>query len=753
MYIQRIQFENELDERNQVAVILNEALMQLPNVDLFKLYLDHVRRALPLINDTTGQNRAEIVKAFELTLEHVGIDPDSGNLWREYIDFLKDGPGNIGGQSWQDLQKVDLLRKAYQRAIKLPHSEFVRLWKEYETFEMNLHKATGRKHIQEQSPHYMQARTAKMQLDQKIEGLDRKSLPKLPPIYGFAGEDEFGEQVEKWRSWIAWESEEDPLVYKGSEDEMWRKRVLYIYKQATMTLCFYPEIWFEAASWCFSQGIDSLILEGEQFLERGIKINPESVLLAMTKADRVESSLESGNTDEVLIRNGKKLDEPYEAVHSALYALRSKALEKDKRAVAQIQEHFASLPPEDGPMQNQTDDDDEDDSTDKPQTREEQMKAQIDAVKQASTAHMDLIKRTISYVWVAKMRAFRRVQGQGKPPKKGAAADNVVKGFRGIFGEARPRGPLSSDVYIASALMEWQCYRDPSAVKIFERGMKLFPTDESFILEYIKHLIGIGDITNARVVFESTLPRITGAAEVSEEQKRERCRPLIAYMHDFESKYGDLAQIHKIEKRMAELYPDEPEINRFALRFSLPTFDAMSAQLMLSPTQARPKPTEPYLPTVGAPPLRSIEGPSSPRATGPMGGPEILLGPNGPYVASPKRPLEDSDNDGPARKFMRGESPLKGAAGARMVSQTTGGKGGFATKTFVPTNTQPGPPPASLPPPLPPQIDAILRILPNPSAYNSVRFDGAKLAALAQSVNVEQKKQLLQQGVLQLSRR
>lgn len=761
--MRRIRWENELGETHQVAAILQKVLMQLPNVDMWKLYMDHVRRALPLVSDASGQHRVEIIKAFELTVDNVGIDPEAGQLWRDYIDFVKDGPGTIGGQTWQDLQKVDLVRKAYQRAIKLPHSEFIKIWKEYEQFEMNLHKGTGRKQIQEQSPHYMQARTARAQLEHKIEGLDRKSLPRLPPLYGCAGEDEFGDQVEKWRAWIAWERDEDPLVYKGSEDELWRKRVLYVYKQATMSLCFYPQIWYEAASWCFAQGIESLATEGEQFLESGINNNPESVLLAMYRADRIESSLQPGNTDEVLIQNGEKLEKPYEAVHAALYSLRAKAKEKDERTIAEIKQYYASLPPEEEPAQTQEDDDDDDDddsAAEKPKTRAEQEKAAIDAIKQGSASHMDLTKRMISYVWVAKMRAFRRVQGQGRPPKKDASADKVIKGSRGIFSEARPRGPLSSDVYIAAASLEWQIYRDPSAIKIFERGMKLFPLDEAFILEYIKHLISIGDTTNARVVFESTLPKIIAAPDSSEEQKRERCRPLIAYMHDFESKYGDLAQIHKIEKRMSELYPDEPESSRFSLRLALPTFDAMHAQLILSPTQAQPKPVEQLVAAAATRPAVSIEGPSSPR-TG--AAPEILLGPNGPYVASPKRPLDgDSDNEGPQRKFMRAESPLKGAAGVRMTSQTTGGKGGFATKTFVPNNAPAGlpqpplqaPPPMAMgPPPLPPQIESILRVIPSSTSYivnGGVKFDAHKMTGLMQNVNVEQARVLYQSGQLQL---
>jgi len=41
--------------------------------------------------------------------------------------------------------------------------------------------------------------------------------------------------------------------------------------------------------------------------------------------------------------------------------------------------------------------------------------------------------------------------------------------------------------------MEHHCYKDPSAAKIFGRGLTLFPEDEMFALEYLKHLIDIGD--------------------------------------------------------------------------------------------------------------------------------------------------------------------------------------------------------------------------------------------------------------------
>ncbi|KAI9872349.1 MAG: mRNA 3'-end-processing protein rna14, partial [Watsoniomyces obsoletus] len=105
----------------------------------------------------------------------------------------------------------------------------------------------------------------------------------------------------------------------------------------------------------------------------------------------------------------------------------------------------------------------------------------------------------ISHVWIALMRATRRIQGEGSTPGGG---------FRAIFGEARKRGKVTSDFYVECAQIEWQCYRDPAGAKILERGIKLFPEDAYLPLQYMKHLFEINDVTNARGVFETTVSRL-----------------------------------------------------------------------------------------------------------------------------------------------------------------------------------------------------------------------------------------------------
>ncbi|KAI6795578.1 Suf-domain-containing protein [Hortaea werneckii] len=771
-------------DRSRIDALFSRGLPTVPNVELWTMYLDYLRRIFPLIPDPSGQSRAIITQGFEAVLDAVGIDPDSGNLWREYVDFVKSGPGVIGGQGWQDQQKSDLVRKAYQRAVKVPMAQDIlsKLWKEYDQFESanSSNKAQGRKNVQEMGPHYMSARSARHNFDKFFEGLDRKSLPMLPPVHGYEGEDQFGDQVEKWKTWIDWETS-DPVSLREDETPLYRKRVLYAFKQAVASLRFYPQIWFDAAQWCYDTAAvtpevsvqEELATQGDDFLEQGSDASPESVLLCLKRADKMETSkLDLGSSDAQTVQsNGEKLDVPFEHCHKALYTLKDTFIQREKDGIAAIRERFASLPPEEEPEPaEQADDDDDDDespATEKPKSRQEQMAAQIKSLQKISRARLEDLKKTISYVWVAKMRAFRRVQGQGNINTK------IPKGFRGVFAEARPRGQLTSEVYVASALTEWFCHEDQSAMKIFERGLKLFPTDEAYAEAYVRFLVEQKhDLVNARVVFETTITKIVGpqqgaammtntnAKETKDQEEEElkkkvRVRGLLWYMHDYESKYGDLAQIQKLEKRMRELYPDEPEVSRFASRFAEPQFDGMTVQLVLSESQVRPRTTP--LPTVvqqpppaGAPPM--IPGlPPVGMASPDQGG--LRLGPQGPYMASPKRPLDDMDSDAEhQRKFARAESPLKGAAGRRGAGgnqpavlgslaqgPAVSGGSGFITKNYVP----PGAPQSAQqliqhgPAPLPRDINFLLSILPHAGTYTKAFFDPRKMIDLLRNVNLE----------------
>lgn len=68
----------------------------------------------------------------------------------------------------------------------------------------------------------------------------------------------------------------------------------------------------------------------------------------------------------------------------------------------------------------------------------------------------------------------------------------------------------------------------------------------------------------------------------------ERAKPLFHFLHEYESRYGELSQITRLEKRMHDLYPDDPNLGGFSKRFVSPTFDPTVVVPLISPQQMRP---------------------------------------------------------------------------------------------------------------------------------------------------------------------
>ena len=343
----------------------------------------------------------------------------------------------------------------------------------------------GRKFLQEHSSAYMTARSAYTELQNTTQGLERRTLPVLPPGFGFQGDIEYKTQVHLWEKWIRWERE-NPIVLKDEKGGAgYRSRVLYVYKQALMALRFWPPMWHDAAEFCFSNAMDA---EGADFLSQGLAANPESCLLALKQADHIELTTSHDETEESIKRRGDAVKAPYEKVLDALYDLVSQLKYREEKALSRLDQAFQDA---DTVKPFETGDGDEDDAAEGNEKSAAQTarQAQIEAVKKSNAAQLALLSRTISFVWIALMRAMRRIQGKGK-------VGEAVGGSRQIFTDARKRGRLTSDVYIAAALIEYHCYKDPAATKIFERGLKLFPEDEIFALEYMKHLLAINDITS-----------------------------------------------------------------------------------------------------------------------------------------------------------------------------------------------------------------------------------------------------------------
>jgi cleavage stimulation factor subunit 3 len=50
----------------------------------------------------------------------------------------------VSGNTWEEQQKMDVLRRTYQRAVSIPLENVEAIWSEYNYFEHNLNKMTVR---------------------------------------------------------------------------------------------------------------------------------------------------------------------------------------------------------------------------------------------------------------------------------------------------------------------------------------------------------------------------------------------------------------------------------------------------------------------------------------------------------------------------------------------------------------------------------------------------------------------------------
>jgi cleavage stimulation factor subunit 3 len=123
-----------------MELLFQRSLLEVPDVDLWSIYINYIRRQHSMHTGDTAKSYKIIYDSFTFALKNVGMDKDSGPLWQDYINFIKTGPGAVGGSGWQDSQKADTLRIAYQKTISIPTSALNPLWKEYNEFENGLSK-------------------------------------------------------------------------------------------------------------------------------------------------------------------------------------------------------------------------------------------------------------------------------------------------------------------------------------------------------------------------------------------------------------------------------------------------------------------------------------------------------------------------------------------------------------------------------------------------------------------------------------
>jgi cleavage stimulation factor subunit 3 len=274
VWIDYLDTEQSHDEFYKVEQLFARCLAKVLNVNLWNYYLGYVRRINNVNND--GEKAiTTISQAFEFVLDRIGHDKASGKLWADYINFIKTKEAS---SPWEQQQRMDLLRKTYRRAICIPLNNLETLWQGYNSFENNLNKSTARKFIADRSAAYMTARSCLRELDNITGALDKTTIPRARKWT-----PEESQQAQKWMDWIEWETK-NPL--ETDDQKIVDARVSYAYAQATMTLRYFPDIWFNAANYQFSKARDA---EGTDLLVDGLNANATSFLLTFKIAQVYEN--------------------------------------------------------------------------------------------------------------------------------------------------------------------------------------------------------------------------------------------------------------------------------------------------------------------------------------------------------------------------------------------------------------------------------------------------------------------------------
>ncbi|KAF5371988.1 hypothetical protein D9615_008143 [Tricholomella constricta] len=498
-----------------------------PSVDLWKFYLVYVRRV-----NTGPSTRDTVRKSYEFALNHVGQDKDSGEIWRDYLQFLRSGDTTT---TWEEQQKMDALRKVYHRAVQIPLDNVEGLWQDLEAFENSLNRITAKKFMADLSPSHMQARTTLRQLMNHVGALYPTPPPSppnrpeilLPSLPTFNASERM--LVGKWKAYLKWE-ESNPLEIEDKDRAVLISRIQGVYRKAVIRMRYYTEIWFMAYTWTMSVGKQD---EAMSILRAGIEANPSSFLLTFAYAEAQEAR--------------KEFADVHATFDKFLSVLRSKleALEAQTKAVELSITANGSAPTAsatgvtDAGMQSTNTSFNTQSSDDKP----------------PKTSEVAERRTEYGLAYIVYMRFGRRAEG--------------VKSSRAVFGKARKDRWAPWEVYEAAALMEYHCSDDKSvASRIFEKGLDLFGDEIEYVLRYLGFLISINDENNARALFE----RVIGAFPP------ERARPLWERWARYEYQYGDLDAAQKLEKRIAEVFPTDPPIKRFAQRHIYLGTDAIAAR-------------------------------------------------------------------------------------------------------------------------------------------------------------------------------
>ncbi|VDB95403.1 unnamed protein product [Peniophora sp. CBMAI 1063] len=498
-------------------------LLVSPHIDLWRVYLSYVRRI-----NSSPQARENVRKAFEFALNHIGHDKEAGDIWVDYIRFIQQGETPT---TRDEQTKMDQLRKVYQRAVQIPLDNVEQLWQEYERFENGLNHVLAKKFMAEFSPAHVQARSVLRQLQKHIGAIYPKtSSPSLPIWLPHRPKFDAADRalVGAWKGYLRWE-ESNPLELEDKDKAVLASRIRGVYRKALVRMRYFSEIWYMAYVWTAASSTQAQALK---LLKDGIAANPTSFVLNFAYAEALE--LEGAGS--------------FPAVHE-LYTTFLATLRKD------LEQREEALINASADLSGSQDTSGIPDASQASLQMPNGFNAHVADEKNPLRKDFNERRREYGVVWIMYMRFARRAEG--------------TKAGRDAFAKARVDKLVPWQVWEAAAHTEYHSGRDANiATRIFQKGQEMFRNEAEFVVRYLSFLLSINDEKNAGALF----------SEVSKTFPPDQARPIWERWARHQYQYGDLATALAIEKNMAEVYPKDYPIKRFAQRHIYDGSDAIAAR-------------------------------------------------------------------------------------------------------------------------------------------------------------------------------
>ncbi|MCO5588091.1 hypothetical protein L7F22_042046 [Adiantum nelumboides] len=529
-----------------VENIFTRCLRTTPSTDLWQFYLSYTRRVNPLPPSAGAQKAANgaesdrekvrkvIEGAYEFALRFIGQSRDSGEVWRDYINLLKERETS---NQWQAGQKMDDIRRAYQRAVAVPLAIVEQIWREYDAYENGLNRITAKKFLADRSPAYMTARSVFREMRTLTDSLYRPQLPRVPcwatppsleAVVSPLTVVRDRHNIELWKKYLKWE-ESNPLQLE--DVQALQTRVILAYRKSVMHMRFYPELWYMASIYLQKCEREE---EAVTWLRNGMEACAGSSLLSFAFIEQAERHSQTQGCNEIF-------EQLLNWIHTEIDKLNEHLDVKIKTIEAEAERQKAEVAARkrDEGAADAIEGEEREELRKMEERREERRIAERERVR----PRIEEMKEYASLVWIKHMHFARRTEGQ--------------KPSRTIFARARKSKYCTWQIFEANALMEYHTNKDVVvATKVFELALKTYGSDEAFVVRYLDFLLAINDDNNARALFERTVGNFTP----------DRARPIWDRWSQYEYSFGDSASIAKIEERLSQVYPEENATKRLMNR-------------------------------------------------------------------------------------------------------------------------------------------------------------------------------------------